>query len=508
MSIKNKKIKKILPYFAVFFLALIFFGFFQAQNYICDADSFYHARLTQMMSDNNLIVSDFPWMQFSTLKNNFVDHHFLYHLLLLLFVKIFNPLIAVKIATVFLSAILMTVIFGFLKKYKLPFTYFFLLILITAPVFLFRYSMIKANSVSLIILLFIINFLFKKNKLALLILNIIYPLAYGGWLLAPIVAVIFFFSQALHFTYLNKTKFRGWFFNFFSKQNLLMFLSVLGGNFIGIIFSPYFPKNLKFYWQQIVQIGIINYQDTINVGAEWINIDFSNVFAFFGVFSLLIVLAIVSLMLTKKQFNKQTFFWGILTLFLIIISIKSRRYLEYFFPLSIFFVAYAFQYHEQKIKKFLHEKLNWQKSLILFLTIIIIFTGLFNTYSALQNHQLNELEEANLFLQTKTPPNTLVLHSRWDEWPQLFYFNKSHNYFIAGLDPTFSYLYNPDLYLKWEAISKGEDAENMYQIIKEEFQADYVLVTDKFPDFKNNLDNNIYFERMYTDDSATIYSVN
>jgi hypothetical protein len=80
------------------------------------------------------------------------------------------------------------------------------------------------------------------------------------------------------------------------------------------------------------------------------------------------------------------------------------------------------------------------------------------------------------WLQRNTSPGERVYHTDWDDFPEMFYWN-THNTYMVGLDPTYMYLENPDLYLLWRSIGRGQvPAPSGY--IREEFQARWV-VTDR-----------------------------
>ena len=77
-----EKIQKYkLDYLALFVLVGAYFTKIQWNNYIGDPDGFYHTKIAQFLSQG-IVIKSLPWMKFSTLANNFTDHHFLYHILL------------------------------------------------------------------------------------------------------------------------------------------------------------------------------------------------------------------------------------------------------------------------------------------------------------------------------------------------------------------------------------------------------------------------------------------
>ena len=102
----------------------IYYGHIQWNNFIGDPDGFYHAKLAKWLSEGKLIES-LPWMQFSSLRDNFTDHHLLYHLLLAPFTYFFDPLIGVKIATVVFAVLMVLAFYWLLKKMYIPWAFYF-----------------------------------------------------------------------------------------------------------------------------------------------------------------------------------------------------------------------------------------------------------------------------------------------------------------------------------------------------------------------------------------------
>ena len=69
------------------------------------------------------------------------------------------------------------------------------------------------------------------------------------------------------------------------------------------------------------------------------------------------------------------------------------------------------------------------------------------------------------------------------------------------------YLYNKDLYYQWSEITRGQLSDNLYNIIKNNFKAKYILATTDHKEMISNLDNNFYFDKVYSDNEAVIYMV-
>jgi len=508
----------ILSYFLVFELAFIVFFYLHSNLAFADPDSFYHAKIAMLIKEGGL-VKDFPWQQFTVLKDYFIDHHFLYHVLLVPFVWLLPPLIGLKLATIIFSSALVTVFFWLLRRLKTRGAFFYTLVLLVSNPFVFRVNLAKAQALALIFFLLIILLLFEKKKIWLFIVSFLYVWLYGGWPLALILTVIFFLAE-LPFI-IKKGKIRR---NFKLKlfSDFKYFGIVAGGLILGIIVNPYFPKNLLFYWQQIFQIAVVNYRETIGVGGEWYGYNFFELVAGTSIAFLIFIVAATFFLLKIKKQNQKTIFLFINALMFFILTLRSRRNVEYFIPSMILFSAVAmdlffktFKTAElkrfgQEFKVFLGEKKVFFVGFLIpiLLAPYIIFRDLKSVKDTYNNGMsFDKFEKSSVWLKKNSQPGSIVFQSDWDEFPLLFYHNSS-NYYIVGLDPTFMYKYNQDLYWKWERVTTGKETQNIYDIIKKDFGAAYVFVgLDRHQSFDNTIKSNFLFQEVYSDDEAKIYKV-
>jgi len=93
-----------LDYLILFIISALHYGRLQWNDFVSDPDAFYHARIAQLISEGT-VLKTLPWMQFSTIRDNFTDHQLLYHALMSPFTYFFDPLIGAKIATVVFSVL-------------------------------------------------------------------------------------------------------------------------------------------------------------------------------------------------------------------------------------------------------------------------------------------------------------------------------------------------------------------------------------------------------------------
>jgi len=187
----------LLQYLLIILAAYFLFFWLQSSPVLSDPDSFYHAKIGQILA-NGKILHQFPWLQFTTLKDNFTDHHFLYHIFLIPFVSLFpDPLAGLKFSVVVIGTVVFTVIFWFLKSNKVPFAFILTLILLAAGPYLFRANLAKAPILSLAVLIVGLQLMFRKKYIPLFFLSFFYVWLYGGWMLLGGAAVVYTIIDAI-----------------------------------------------------------------------------------------------------------------------------------------------------------------------------------------------------------------------------------------------------------------------------------------------------------------------
>ncbi|MFH1535033.1 MAG: hypothetical protein ABIF80_03540, partial [Patescibacteria group bacterium] len=475
----------------IFVIAFGVFFYIQYTPAFPDPDSFYHMKMSLLIRDGNL-AQGFPWLSdYTILGEAYTDQHFLYHVFLIPFVSIFEPAIGIKIATVFLGAMLITVFYWLLKKEKIRFAWGYSILLLFVEPFTFRISLAKAPSVSLIFLLVILWCLFNYRSKFLFIASAIFVCAYGGFLLAVVLTGVFGLVSILYDLRKNKTSGllknffgnqKSWIMRIFTGKELGLLLVSVMGVLVGLVINPYFPNNLAYYWAQLVQIGIVNYQNIIGVGGEWYPYTITELIPNTVFLFLVFIFALVVYFSTLKKQDKKSTTLLVLAIFFLVLTLKSRRYVEYFVPFSMLFGAFALNpiFKNVRISKLVKKIPSFYYSRRIVFTILLIYFIVTIPAIALRDLKqernsfengipYNKFESASKWLEQNTPKDSIVLHSDWDEFPILFYHN-SHNRYIVGLDPTFMYVYDEDRYWKWVNITIGKESDDLYDIITKDFQ--------------------------------------
>ena len=82
-------------------------------------------------------------------------------------------------------------------------------------------------------------------------------------------------------------------------------------------------------------------------------------------------------------------------------------------------------------------------------------------------------EGASEWIAANTPAGSMVFNTDWDDFPMLYYYNPSNAY-IVGLDPTYLYDRDKELWNLYARITLGEE-DDPAPLIRERFGAEYVF---------------------------------
>lgn len=522
-----------ISYVLVYAIAFTLLMVFQASPYFADPDSFYHAKIAMLIRDQGIVTS-FPWLGLTTLGQHFTDQHFLYHVLLIPFVTWWPPLIGLKLATVVFGSLFATVFYWACRRLGVRWPVLFVLVLLACRPLTFRMSLAKAPSTALIFLFVGLVWMFEYKFKRLFALAFAYVWYYGGFPLLGVSAVVTSVTSWLHnrlMTKHNSHMFVNRVMSLVSRAsrhhrrrwpNAKMLLVVIAGLAAGLVLNPYFPNNIRFYEQQLVNIGIINFQKVIGVGNEWYPYAVSDLLANGALASLLLLVALVGCILRFRAQSKRAWALFALTVFAFLLTLKSRRYVEYYIPLAILFSAVSIsdalrdlrwhnivrQFRDWFFRRRLGQTIG--ALIVVYLAIGIGFVvgrDFRNERADLQaGFKADKFQRVSTWLTLNTPTGSRVVHSDWDEFPVLFYHN-THNYYIIGLDPTFLYKANQNTYWTWANITLGKFQGDVTTAVRDALQSQYVFVASGHDVMDRYFRDNKDFRAVYQDDEATIYEL-
>ncbi len=522
-------------YLTIFGIAFAVSFYLQFHGSFADPDSFYHARMAVLTQEQG-IVQDFPWLPYTVLAQSYIDQHYLYHALLVPFVSIVNPLAGIKVATIVFDALLITIFYALLRSFHVRGAWVYPLILLVTNPFMFRMGLAKTSALAVTLALVGLWLIFNYRIKTLFIFAWLYVWFYGGFALLGVFALVSavigwlkdqWEARRAHWELLN------WIGSGLDRlkrlraQNASRHLGVVAavalGLLFGLVLNPTFPKNIEFYEYQLVKIGIINQQDAIGVGGEWYPYKLTDLIPSTSLISIVALLGLVAFALEFRCQSKRSWILFALTLFFFAFTLKSRRYIEYYVPFALLFGAFAISDAwagrtwanlKRDISTVL--KRGWLTKALFGLIIAYVvvaaagvgvrdLAGVRRDLAGGQSYQA--LAASADWLRTNAPPNAIIVHSDWDEFPLLFYHDTSHRY-IAGLDATFLYDKDPDRYWAWVKITTGQaDPATVHQTVSQALDASYVFLTKDHTAMDGLLKNTAGFRLVYEDSEAKIYRV-
>lgn len=531
MNVRRRGVAVWLESLVVAVLAAALFGSLLASDVFADPDSFYHAKMALLIRDQG-VVREFPWLPFTELARHYADQHFLYHVFLIPFVAFpSGPLVGLKIATVVLGAGFAWTFYLVLRRLNLSGALPATLVLLAVSPLTFRLALAKGNGFALILLLLSLDCVFHYRPKLLALLTFLFVWSYGGFPLLIVAAGLFLVAAFIRDRVERRHLLSGVLARLFPSSFAhprshphawRLFLAAVAGALAGLVINPYFPNNLPFLFNQLIRIGIVNYREKIGVGGEWYPYLPMDLLTNTIILSVPLLIALIVFLWTTRRQSRRSWTLLLFTAFLFLLTMKSRRYVEYYVPIGMFFTVSAFNDALRSVNlrdaaRSAVRRLtrHWQ-SLVLSLLFAVYLVVMLPTI-AVRDH-VNEWKDlrsgfrqsqyaaAMSWLRSEAPRGAVVVHSDWDEFPLLFYQNDASRY-VAGLDPTFLYTADPVRYQTWVAISTGTYQGDLRQGLRE-LEASYAFVDAEHRAMNDLMDANPGVVRqVYADGEATIYAV-
>ncbi len=495
---------------SLFFLALVCALVFSMQilvvsKNLSDPDGYYHVKMAKLVAQGK-VDSSFDWLPFTTWGDSFANQHLLYHWFLNLFPGESAFLLSAAVSiTIFLIAFYVA-----LRSMKVSNEWLWiLLILASSSDFLFRINLIKANSLSLALLCLIIVSLYKNRYWLVAPLSFLFVWTYGGFVLLPLVGGSYGLSLILirvarssrhpEQSEGSNTLTSGEILR--SAQNdkkengayLKHIVSPLAycivGIGLGLVLHPQFPEIINHLYIQVVDVMTVKKTGVI-IGGEWYPYEFIDFISINGLTLLVWLIGLAALFFGKRPNNKQRqhgWWLALMSAGLFVLTVLSKRFVEYWVPFAILFAAFSLDPYIRAIPwrdLGSHIKRYWQVAVASGLVVLILGSCIFYNIKITIGYlrygsPFDGYRNAAEYIKASSQPGDIVFNTQWDQFPQLFYWADQNRY-IIGMDPTFMYVKNKDLYWKWRAVTEHDreawENDKAYRIIHDDFGARYIFI--------------------------------
>lgn len=495
------------PYSLLFAVSAAFFAWVHASPGFGDPDAYYHLEMARLTAASGPVLT-FPWLPLTTLAGHFADHHFLYHVALAPFVLAFGDFTGLKIATVLFAALAVVAFASLLKAYGVKRPFLWTLPLLFASGFVFRLLLTKATALALAAFFLFLAALRRRDRAAVFGIAFGYVWLHGGWPLLLGAAGL----DAL------------------VRRSARTFWPTLLGLAAGLVVNPFFPANLSFYWEQIVQIAVVGRRDAaVLVGNEWRPSDFGALFlgnASVFLPHALAVAAVAAAMRSGRRARegsepsadrrRDILFSGALASVFLLMTLRQARHKEYFLPVALLLGALLAEAALAAVD--LRALLAQARERMgrAFAPTALAIALLFGASAAYalalprlayaDRPAWSRFAGAAAWTRAHVPEGETIFHQRWDDFPQLWYRDPSHRY-VAGLDALFLYRQDPAKYWLWRDVSEGRRRGGLADLIETGFDARTVVVRTGPDPLLSLMKKDPSFVRVYADKDAEVWRI-
>jgi hypothetical protein len=196
----------------------------------------------------------------------------------------------------------------------------------------------------------------------------------------------------------------------------------------------------------------------------------------------------------------------------LLMAFKSRRFIEYWPPFAGGFAAFTIS---PKLETVSFEWMARTRdrviaalaaSAVTVLAILgmcaVVFQARFDVRAEADPFAYKGASE---WLAANTPAGSMIFNTDWDDFPMLFYYNPGNTY-IVGLDPTYLYDRDQELWRLYAKITLGEE-DNPAPLIRDRFGAEYVFTDNEHSEFMQVVEDSGDFETVYEDKFTTVLRV-
>jgi len=493
-------------------MAAIFAAFLSVVQYstpnLAGVDGYYHIRFASIMRIQGLKPA-FPWLPLTILNpREYYDHHFLFHVALIPFT--FGDLrLGAKLASVLFPTLAFLSIWWLLRGQRVPYSALWALgLLAISEAFIYRMSLVRAQSLSLAVLVIGLHWMLNKKYARLLPLGFIYVWLYDAFPLLFALATLYVLSILLieHRLELRPLVFAGL------------------GIALGLIINPYFPNSVVFVFRHLAPK--LTETTAVDVGSEWYPYNTSQLLENSSLALVAFLAGVLALGMQERRMETRTATSLLVAVLFGLMLFQSRRFIEYFPPFALIFAAFAWrpvlegsdtrdsvgERHRPIIQ--IIQKIWPGATLSQAINVVVLLAFLLpGTWITLRASQASLRTSspytlfagASRWLQENTPAGSRVFPTDWDDFPRLFFYN-SHNTYLVGLDPTFMQLYSADLYSLWVKITRG-DVERPSQYIYDRFGSRYVVSDLNHTAFIAQAKKDPGLHEVYRDNEAIIFAL-
>jgi hypothetical protein len=430
-----------------------------------DFDGYYHIKWSQLLWQG-LRSGHFPpaftWLPLTTLNaSQYADQHFLFHVLLIPFTWFSDLRLGAKVAAALFGGTAVFSIYWLIVRYRIRYPLLWLLALLGCSWFFYaRLNMTKAQSISILFIVAGIYLLFERKYAWLGPTAFLYVWTYNLFVMLGALVVIW--AAVL------------WWSERRIEWRPLLWTGL--GMVAGFIVNPYFPHDVSLFFEHLIaKSGSASMQ--AGVGFEWYSLTSwlflnSSVVACASMAVGYVAFGYVLSSSPDKIRVQRPLLFLVFSSFLLVIALRSNRFMEYWPPFAVLFAAFTVQAAwDSKPDRESPQSLQSVPKAgalgrALFVGLIVLLLGadlVYNLHTTRMKitsvtKDPDHYREGTAWMLANVAPGSLIYDVNWSDFPKLFFYDTIHNY-VAGLDAIYLQDKHPELIRLNDRLSSGQEQD-------------------------------------------------
>jgi hypothetical protein len=508
-------------------IGVIFWWLQYSTQAICcgDFDGYYHIKWARMLWESmraGHFPPAFPWLPLTTLNaKDYVDHHLLYHIILIPFTWFRDLQTGAKVAAILFASLAVFSCYWLVVRYEIRYRLIWLIALLacSAP-FLYRMNMTKAPPFAIIFLIIGTYLLFEGKYWLLLPLAFIFTATYDMFVLLIVAAIIW-------------TIVIGW-----TEERLewrpLAWVGL--GSVLGLVINPYFPRNLYLFYEH-ARVKLTFTDFATKVGQEWYPYETNEFLINCAAALVAMLVGYIAFDTSDRKRSQRPLYFLILSTVLLLMTARWKRFAEYFPPFAVLFAAFTLEHFWRERAVFTHlpadvmedlqpfldrqpdaaagkeggSEETWRLIKAVFVAVALgaaLFANVYRTSRDIsESDPRDHYAKGAAWMRANIPPGERIFNTDWDDFPRLYYYDPTH-FYASGLDPT--YLMDKDAALSklYDDITTGKE-EDPGPLIRDRFGSRWIF-SDNTSDHDAFFDNALrsgWFDKVYEDGDCSVLHI-
>ncbi len=454
--------------------------FVYSSRFLYGFDAYFHVQLAQVMSQQGIFIKEFPWATESIWLDAWFDKEWLFHVALIPFLA-FGKTAGAQLFIIFSNILIILSLWCMCRTLKLSgraaVVWLLLLPWCCWGIFWVRLVLCRPHLLSIAILFLALAAMLRRKHLLLGLASLLYALSYTGhWQLLGLV----FIYDLLYAGYDEQARprpklYRGW----------PMLAAAAAGMLIGELIHPNFPANIKGLYIQNVLVLFeawsgkqTGFRPRELAPAGW------QIFWLCAPVFVGFVLMLGRLAWRRPRLNRQIYLLAIFSAGYLLLSVKSFRFLEYFVPVAVLFLAAFFAANPFR------ELFTWKPSLtrpvLAVCALLVLVFGLHGYRHYYEDYAIEDKRKqdnthryagAAAWLREHLEPGEIVFSTFWSGNTLLWYQAPAQRYLVF-LDPIFMRRKSKKHFDLWRQIRHGRHG-NPAQTVKDVFHSRVVFLVGR-----------------------------